>query len=68
MARSKPSNQIEINDRDEEATWHREERPIARDPYQPLIFTCSMGTRGEIKVHRIVLISTVDRKSYNGRH
>ena len=67
MARSEPSDHIAINDHDEEATWHREERPIARDPYQPLIFTYSMGTRGEIKVHRIVLISTVDRKSYNGR-
>ena len=67
MARLEPSDQITINDRDEEATWHREERPIAGDPYQPLIFTYSMGTRGEIKVHRIVLILTVDRKSYNGR-
>ena len=47
--------------------WHREERPIARDPYQPLIFIYSMGTRGEIKVHRIDLISTVDRKNYNSR-
>ena len=67
MARSEPFDHIAINDRDEEATWHREERSIARDPYQPLIFTYSMGTRGEIKVHRIVLISTLDRKSYNGR-
>ena len=64
MARSEPSDQIAINDPDEEATWHREERLIARDPYQPLIFTNSIGTRGEIKVQRIVLISTVDRKSY----
>ena len=30
MARSEPSDQIAINDRGEEATWHREERPIAR--------------------------------------
>ena len=30
MARSKPSDQIAINDRGEEATWQREERPIAR--------------------------------------
>ena len=67
MAGSEPSDQIAINDRDEEATWHHEERPITGDPYQPLIFTYSMGTFGEIKVHRIILISTVDRKSYNGR-
>ena len=67
MARSEPSDQIVINYRDEEATWHPKERPITRDPYQPLIFTYSMGTRGKIKVHRIVLISTVDRKSSNGR-
>ena len=38
MAQLEPSNQIAINDRDEEATWHREEHPIACDPYQPLIF------------------------------
>ena len=63
--RSEPSDRIAINDHDEEATWHREERQIARDPYQPLIFTYSMGTRGEISVHRIVLISTIDRQSYN---
>ena len=67
MAWSESSDQIAINDRDEEATWHREERPIACDPYQPLIFTYLMGIRGKIKVHRIVLISTVDRKSCNGR-
>ena len=67
VAWSEPSDQIAINDRDEEETWHREERPIARDPYQPLIFTYSMGKDGEIKVHQIVLISTVDRKSYNSR-
>ena len=67
MARSEPSDQIAINDLDEEATWHPEERSIARDPYQPLIFAYSMGTRGKIKVHLIVLISTVDRKSHNGR-
>ena len=30
MARSKPSNQIAINDRGEEATWQREEGSIAR--------------------------------------
>ena len=30
MARSKPFDQIVINDRGEEATWQREERPIAR--------------------------------------
>ena len=30
MARSEPSNQIVINDRDEEATWQRVGRPIAR--------------------------------------
>ena len=30
MARSKPSDQITINDRGEEATWQREERLIAR--------------------------------------
>ena len=65
--RSEPSNQITINDRDEEATWHREERLIARDPYQPLIFTYSTGTRGKIKAHRIVLFSTVDPESYNGQ-
>ena len=47
--------------------WHREERPIARDLYQLLILTYLMGTYGEIKVHRIVLILTVDRKSYHGR-
>ena len=41
---SQPSDKIAINDRDEEATWHREERPIAHDPYQPLIFTYSMRT------------------------
>ena len=52
--RLEPSDEIAINDHDEEATWHREERPIAHDPYQPLIFTYSMGTSGEIKVHRIV--------------
>ena len=67
MARSEPSDQIAINNRDEEAIWHREERLIARDPYQPLIFTYWMGTRGKIKVYQIVLISTVDHKSYNGR-
>ena len=67
MARSEPSDQIAINDRDEEATWHHEERPIARDPYQPLIFTYSMGIRGLIGVNRIILISIVDRESYNGR-
>ena len=27
----------------------------------------SMGTRGLIGLHRMRLISTVDRKSYNGR-
>ena len=31
MARLELSNQITINDRDEEATWHLEERPIARE-------------------------------------
>ena len=67
MARSEPSDRIAINDRDEEATWHHEERPIARDPYQLLIFTYTIGTRGLIGVHRIILISTVDRESYNGR-
>ena len=67
MARSESSDQIAINDCDEEATLHREERSIAHDPYQPLIFTYSMGTHGEIKVHQIVLILTIDRKSYNGR-
>ena len=66
MEQSEPSNQIAINDRDEEATWHREEHMIARDPYQPLIFTYSMGTRGEISVHRIILISTGDHEIYNG--
>ena len=30
MALSEPSNQIAINDRGEEETWQREERPIAR--------------------------------------
>ena len=30
MARSKPFDQISINNRGEEATWQREERPIAR--------------------------------------
>ena len=30
MARLEPSDQIAINDRGEEATWQREERPIAR--------------------------------------
>ena len=39
MVRSEQSDWIAINDRDEEATWHCEEHPIARDPYQPLIFT-----------------------------
>ena len=29
VARSEPSDQIAINDRGEEATWQREERPIA---------------------------------------
>ena len=29
MARSKPSDQIAINDQGEEATWQREEGPIA---------------------------------------
>ena len=48
-------------------TWHHEERPIARDPYQPLIFSYSMGTRGKIRVHWIVLITIIDRESYNGR-
>ena len=67
VARSEPSDQIAFNNRDKEATWHREERPIAHDPYQLLIFAYSMGTRGEISVHQIVLISTVDCKSYNGR-
>ena len=43
MARSEPSDRIAINDRDEEATCHREECPIARDPYQPLIFTLTDG-------------------------
>ena len=66
MARSELSDQIAINDRYKEPTWHCEECPIARDPYQPLI-TYLMEICGEIKVHRIVLISTVDRKSYNGR-
>ena len=65
--RSEPSDQIVINNRDKEATWHREESPITRDPYQPLIFTYSMGTRGKVKVHLIILILTVDRKSFNGR-
>ena len=67
MARSELSDQIAINDRDQEVSWHGEEHPIARDPDQPLIFTYSMGTRCEIMVHQIVLISTVDRKGYNGR-
>ena len=67
MARSAPFDQIAINNHDEEAMWQHERRPIERDPYQPLIFTYSMGTRGEIKVHRIVLISTVDCKSYKSR-
>ena len=31
MARLEPSDQIAINDHDEEATWQREERPIARE-------------------------------------
>ena len=30
MARSEPSDQIAINDRDEEATWQRVGRPISR--------------------------------------
>ena len=67
MARSEPSDRIAINDRDEETAWHREERLIARDPYQPLIFTYSIETRGKIEVHRMHLISTVDPESYNGR-
>ena len=31
MAPSGPSDQIAINDRGEEATWQRKERPIARE-------------------------------------
>ena len=31
MARSESSDQIAINDHDEDATWHCEERPIARE-------------------------------------
>ena len=31
MARSEPSDQTAFNDRDEEATWQREECPIARE-------------------------------------
>ena len=65
MALLELSDRIAINDSDEEATWDREEGLIARD--QPLIFTYSMGITGVISVHRIVLISTVERKSYNGR-
>ena len=67
MAWSEPSDRIAINDRDEETTWHRKERLIARDLYQPLIFTYSIETRGEIGVHQMRLISTVDCESYNGR-
>ena len=67
VARSVTFDRIAINDRDEEAIWHCEERPISRDPYQPLIFTYLMGTRGEIGVYQMRLISTVDRESYNSR-
>ena len=62
MAQLEPSDQIVINNRDEEATWQREERPIARRSSLKL-----MRIRDEIRVHRIVLISIVDRESYNGR-
>ena len=36
MARSEPSDQIAINDRDDEATWLREKHPIARE----ILITC----------------------------
>ena len=67
MVRSEPSDQIAINDRDEEATSHREKRPIARDPYQLVDLHLNWWTRGLNRVHQMRLLSTVDRESYNGR-
>ena len=63
MALSEPSNQIAINDRGEEATWQREECPIA---YGFLAIDLHLseggGVRGNIGFTGCILISTVDRE------
>ena len=48
-----------INDRDEEATWQREERPIARE-ISTVDLDLSGGVRGKIEFTGCDIISTVD--------
>ena len=66
MARSEPSDEIAIYDRDEEATWHHKEHPITREISTIDLHLNQWDTRLN-QVHWIVLISTVDCESYNGR-
>ena len=43
MARLEPSNQIAINDREEDAKWQREERPIACGFSTVDLYLCEEG-------------------------
>ena len=65
MAQSKLSDQIAINDRDKEAMWHHKECPITRE-ISTVDLHLNQWDTWLNRVHRIVLISTVDRESYNG--
>ena len=53
MAQSGPSDQIVINDHDEEATWHRKERPIAHE-ISTVDLHLIYGDTWLNRVHRIV--------------
>ena len=66
VAWSEPSDCITIDGRGEEATWQHEKRLIKwrfKDRWSSLKID---GTRGLNWVHRMRLISTIDRESYNG--